>query len=283
MDRIIPVEIKISASTGDGRFLRFAGRMRHTSSNSITNLRFHPKVTIGGVVVHDGPAGTWVPVGHPVLVGPEGAMDIEIAIPLSTRALERIEFTRSGDLKIEIQGLVEYSIAHPIPNQGHWLAGETRRMALTGDGGMWQIAVPHSEWVKHLNNLEWGLTDLVEISCQPSPDGPAARHLAKARTHFLNGHWDEVLGSAYRAIEACAPKAESSLVGLLPHLNSIASKAANDLCLKAKAFTHAGRHEEGSEPGREDAQFALLVAAAVASLLEPKGRREPAVASATAG
>lgn len=283
MDRIIPVDVKLATSKDSGPFVRIAGRMRHTSSNSITNLRFHPKIVIGDVVVHDGPAGTWMPVGQPVLVGPEGELDIDIAFPLSAAMLERIEFGRSGDLQIQVQGLVEYSIAHQMPNQGHWLAGETRRMALADTGGPWQIHVPQSEWIKHLNTLGWGLTELVELACGPSPDGPAARHLSKARTHFLNGHWDEVLASAYRAIEACAPKSESAFVGLLPHLNSDASKAANDLCRKAKAFTHAGRHEEGSEPERGDAQFALLVAAALASMLDSRGRTKTTPETITAG
>lgn len=232
----------------------------------------------GGRIVAEGKLlkfATNVP-HHYLLYEPHAEIRAEMQLELSGAMLRLIEDERGGrDVDFEIDGEIEYSIAHQIPNQGHWSMGERRLRPFYTSSGSYRVRISQSDWVRYLSQMGWEEIEIWEVptaNLDPSRMGRSIRLLREALNLLRHDHVSDCMAKCRKAFEAAVHDASQiedfgkGIETLMQRVPASKRKEVDDLLRRLGAFTHLARHEGAEEVplSRDDALLCLgLTRAAV--------------------
>ena len=269
--------VNVRASGPPNRKLEVSFRFRNPTEFTFTLLDVWISVTsIAGLELAE---GRLLRIhSHVVNAGEEGYA--EIAVPLSSIALQHIENRRAGgdvDLRISSRVLIcqmRETNGHPI------MAKPVQTYFDQGQRGYLEHTIPQSDWVKLLSSMQWSELELLEIPSRnlrslPIPSR-ALKRFEDAQRHYRQGLWPETMASCRMVIEAFVKEvtgqddmteallAISELIGHGPKADTL-----DKLIRGFSPFLQLARHEQ--EPpisiGPADATLALRVTGSIIAFI----------------
>lgn len=201
-----------------------------------------------------------------------------LVVPISSEAIRFIEQNR-GDADVQLT--LELRCKWQEPQM------ESSGSVVGGGAIYWQSmptnfqAIPRSEWLKRLNEMEWDEIELFEIAKLPLLEEPslteALRLLAEAQTALRNCDYKGVLAKCSEAFESAAKYQaqgdtkqgfESLFSQVLSEFEE-KQRVMNSLTERFREYTHFGRHARypALHISRDEAEFVLTTSLGLFSLI----------------
>jgi hypothetical protein len=226
--------------------------------------------------------------GNPALLDKENFdTSAVLAIPMSAEAIRCIEQHRQqSDISLRLMLRYRWQEAFPRQRPKEVAEGQPEEGYLTG-AVLWtqvehSVTIAHSDWLRYLEQMQWGQTELFEVAALPLREDPnlseALRLLRDAETAFRAGDWKGVLAKCREAFESAAKyEAQSSNLPLgytklleraFPDEESKRTRL-NSLIQGLSEYAHLGRHASfpALHIGREEAEFILTAALGLFSMI----------------